>query len=274
MLTADSVLNAIKETLVEQGLNPAVSLEDRDEKTIEWWDTGTHITITVWADDGSVHIGAERDGVTICVIALSSIERLASEYVEVIEAMGITSKAAIAKETFTELFNMLAEAGMTPTACVMEEEGQGILTWFNTFNSRCSVSIWLDDMSASFFCCKGSTEGREIEFADIDSLKASFPELVQMGQVETAMAVMDEFITDYLAPLGITENRLSRFRDDSEFTLYWYDASNHLCNLSIWVPELDASFGSYKAGETLVDLDFDDMASLRASFADLLKTET
>jgi hypothetical protein len=179
----------------------------------------------------------------------------------------------IAKEALADFHNQLAEAGISGTFCVLEEEGQGILSWFNTFNSRCSVSIWLDDLSASYFSCKGSTPGEDRDFADIDSLKAGFRELVMMGQVETAMAVMDEFVQDYLAPLGITGNRLSRFRDGDEFALYWYDASNHLCNLSIWVPELDASFGSYKEGKALVDLDFADMASLRASFPLLVKTE-
>lgn len=185
MLTADSVLNAIAETLLERGMLPTVLL-DRDEKTVEWWEGDTYCSLSLWTDeDDASHLSSHRDGETTYIQTFWDIEALATGYRQA-----------------------------------------------------------LDDMND------------------------------RGNPVVVALEAINEFSQDYLKPLGITGARKSLFRDRDEIALSWYDSTNALCTLSIWVPELYASFGSYKAGKVRADRDFDDMASLRASFPDLLHTES
>jgi hypothetical protein len=227
MLTADAVLNAIKETPVQQGMHPTLPL-DGDEKTGEEGDE-------VWEPGNLV----------------------------------------IAKEVLGSLSDLFAENGMKGSICVVEEESQVFLSWRNTFGSRCSLSVWLPDLSAHFFSCHGTEVSNKKNFADMASLQACFAELVQFGQVEAAMEVMDEFQREYLAPLGIEGDRVCLFRDQdgSELALCWYDETNSLSNLSIWIPELDASFTSYRKGEVHLDREFTDLDTLRACFPELIPSE-
>lgn len=184
MLTADTVLNAIKETLIEQGMLPTVSLEDRDEKSLVWWNGKTYASLTLWTyEDNRSLLSSHRDGKTTYIQTFDDIESLAAGYRQALDEMTSGSPVSIAFE------------------------------------------------------------------------------------------VINEFSQDYLKPLGISGSRLSLFRDRDEVALYWYGAGNRLCNLSIWVPELEASFTAYKDGAIRVDKDFTDMSSLRASFPFLMNLD-
>lgn len=185
MLTADSVLNAIKETLLERGMLPTVSL-DRDEKTVEWWEGDTYVSLSLWTDeDDASHLSSHRDGKTTYIRTFWDTEALAAGYRQALDEMNDKSNPVV-----------------------------------------------------------------------------------------VALEAINEFSQDYLKPLGIVGARKILFRDRDELVLSWYDSTNALCTLSIWVPELYATFSACKNGAFRMNKDFDDMDSLRASFPDLLHTET